>query len=56
MACAVLHNIALDRKETIAEDDKDIASDEDNFEKVAVQLRNNNIRQSSIYNDFKSVS
>lgn len=44
-ACAVLHNIALDRKETMAEVDNDIARDEDDLGGVAVQPRNDNIRQ-----------
>lgn len=52
MACAVLHNIALDRKETMAEVDDDIARDEDDLGGVAVQPRNDNIRQFIIDNYF----
>lgn len=49
--CAELHNIDLDRKDTKAEDDKDIANDEDDLGGVAVQPRNN-IRQFIVDNFF----
>lgn len=51
MACAVLHNIAFDRKETMAEDDNGIACDE-NLGGVALQPRNDNIRQFIVDNYF----
>ncbi|XP_052701843.1 putative nuclease HARBI1 [Crassostrea angulata] len=52
VACAVLHNIALDRKETMAEDDNGIACDEEDLGGVAVQPRNDNIRQFIVDNYF----
>lgn len=52
MACAVLHNIALDRKETMAENDTGIACDEEDLGGVAVQPRNDNIRQFIVDNYF----
>lgn len=53
--CAELHNKDLDRKDTKAEDDKDIANDEDDLGGVAVQPRNN-IRQFIVDNFFKCLS
>lgn len=52
MACAVLQNIALGRKETMTEDYNGIACDEEDLEGVAVQPRKYNIRQFIVDNYF----